>query len=328
MKSKMPRCWWPIGHLRGWLGPSGFGSKSSWRDVIADLDPGSASRNCVLITGATAGIGFETLKAFCSTGATVVVGARDEARAKALACELMSKTTSIVRVLRLDLSCSKSVHAFVDAFLALNLKLTVLVNNAGIMPCPFDADSHRDLAFHVNFLNHFVLTQLLLESFDPAGARVVTVTSEVYRFSYPEGIRFGKIDDDRGYDSVKSYAQSKLALLLWTRYQGEALRERGVQFFAVHPGSVATQGSARARKSSGWRGALLHCVGAPFVKSVECGAATTIYCALHPGASMYNRFGEYYFASCNPRGVREISRDATLARRLVEYAARELDASA
>jgi WW domain-containing oxidoreductase len=315
--------------LRGWLGPSGFGSKSSWRDVIADLDPGSASRNCVLITGATAGIGFETLKAFCSTGATVVVGARDEARAKALACELMSKTTSIVRVLRLDLSCSKSVHAFVDAFLALNLKLTVLVNNAGIMPCPFDADSHRDLAFHVNFLNHFVLTQLLLESFDPAGAnRVVNVTSEVYRFSYPEGIRFGKIDDDRGYDSVKSYAQSKLALLLWTRYQGEALRERGVQFFAVHPGSVATQGSARARKSSGWRGALLHCVGAPFVKSVECGAATTIYCALHPGASMYNRFGEYYFASCNPRGVREISRDATLARRLVEYAARELDASA
>ena len=139
MKSKLPRCWWPIGHLRGWLGPSGFGSKSTWRDVIDDLYPGSASGNCVLITGATAGIGLETLKAFCSTGATVVVGARDETRAKALACELMSETTSIVRVLRLDLSCSKSVHEFVDAFLALNLKLTVLVNNAGIMPCPFDA---------------------------------------------------------------------------------------------------------------------------------------------------------------------------------------------
>jgi WW domain-containing oxidoreductase len=174
----------------------------------------------------------------------------------------------------------------------------------------------------VNFLNHFVLTQLLLGSFDPTGARVINVTSEVYRFSYPEGVRFGKIDDFRGYDSVKSYAQSKLALLLWTIRQGDLLRERNVHFFAVHPGSVNTHGSARARQSSGWRGTLLHCIGAPFVKSVECGAATTIYCALHPGALLYNRFGEYYFASCNPRGVTKLSRDQALQTRLVQYASR------
>ena len=57
----------------------------------------------------------------------------------------------------------RSVRAFADAFLALELPLHILVHNAGIMPCPFQltADGH-ELAFQVNYLSPRLLTARLL----------------------------------------------------------------------------------------------------------------------------------------------------------------------
>ena len=322
MVYRAPCCWWPIGHLRGWRGPSGFGAKSSWRDVLNECK--NVRQRTIIITGATAGIGLETLKAFASTGATIIIGARDETKARNIACELMGKTQSIVRVEKLDLSSLESVRRFAQSFNDLGLSLDILINNAGLMPCPYDDTKNRDLSFHVNFLSHFYLTELLLPSMS-TGARVVNVTSEIYRFSYPSGIRF-PIDDAKGYDAVKSYGQSKLALLLWTLNQANYLQERGVEIFAVHPGSVRTAGSETARRSSsGWRGAILHCIGAPFVKDVSAGASTIVFCAAHDVAIRYAHEGYRYFASCNPRGVTAIASNSDLARRLIDYATRACD---
>jgi len=279
-------------------------------------------KKCVVITGATAGIGLEVLGAFASTGATIVIGARDEARARHVACDLMRTTRAIVRVEKLDLGSFDSVRRFVASFMQLGLTLDILINNAGLMPCPYDEINHIDLPFQVNFLSHFLLTELLLPNM-ATGARVVSVTSEVYRFSYAGGIRFGHINDAKGYDAVYSYGQSKLALMLWTSSQASLMQSRGVQMFAVHPGSAHTEGAENARRSnSGWRGAILHCMGAPFVKSVESAAATIVFCAAHPKAETYALEGHRYFASCNPRNTTKMAEDSALARRLVNYAQR------
>ena len=153
------------------------------------------------------------------------------------------------------------------------------------MPCAYDAARGQDPAWHVNFLGHFILTQKLLPHM-ARGARVCNVTSEVYRFSYDSrDLPLDDVDDPTKYDAVKSYGQSKLAIVLWTCHQARspALVERDVSMMLVHPGSVETTKAPReARRQSGWRGAVLHCIGAPFVKSLECGAATTVYAALHP----------------------------------------------
>jgi len=321
-----PCCWWPIGHLRGWVHPdTGFGSKTTWGDVLADCESHKFRNKCVVITGATAGIGRETLNAFAQMGATIIIGARDEDSARAIACEVMGETRAIVRVLELDLSCLDSVHNFAAELLDLNIGIDVLINNAGIMPCEFDEENSRDLMFHVNFLSHFALTQLLLQSgYFNDGARVVNVSSAVYMFSYPGGVRFGAIDDAKGYDAVKSYGQSKLAQILWTNVQNKILQRDGVDvaIFAVHPGSVNTTGSEAARKaSSGWRGALLHCIGAPFTKSLSAGAATTVFAACHPRALEYLREeGFTFFASCNPRRLSKTAADEALAQKLYDYA--------
>jgi len=320
-----PCCWWPIGHLRGWKGRSGFGAKSSWRDVLVGLPAELLRKKTLVMTGATSGIGLETLRAFAHTGAYIIIGARDVARAIPIANELMAQTGSTIRVLPLDsLGNIDAVHKFAEAVFALNRKIDIIVNNAGLLPCPYNETQQRDELWHVNFVGHYTLTQRLLPIL-AQGARIVNVVSEVYRFSYRGGIRWGPtIDEEEGYDAVKSYAQSKLALILWTHDQGEKLRSdrREIQCFAVHPGSVRTEASEQARNSSGWRGSILNCIGAPFVKSLECGAATTVYCALHPTARSWNHFGLYYYASCNPRRVNKVAADPVLARRVVQIAER------
>lgn len=321
-----PCCWWPLGHIRGWKGPSGFGAKSSWRDVVDDLAPTDV-RKTIVVTGGSRGLGAETVRAFASVGATIVIGARDETHAKSFACELMSNTRAIVHVVELDLRSYESIVAFVRAVARLHLgDVNVLVNNAGVMPCAYDAARGQDPAWHVNFLGHFILTQKLLPHM-ARGARVCNVTSEVYRFSYDSrDLPLDDVDDPTKYDAVKSYGQSKLAIVLWTCHQARspALVERDVSMMLVHPGSVETNGAAEARRQSGWRGAVLHCIGAPFVKSLECGAATTVYAALHPSAAAYAEFGHRYFASCNPRETTKQARDRDLARRVTERAAEYL----
>ena len=324
---RTPCCWWPLGHIRGWKGPSGFGAKSSWRDVIDDLPP-TDERKTIVVTGGSRGVGAETVRAFAAVGATIVIGARDETLAKSLACELMSTSRAIVHVVELDLRSYESIVAFARAVARLHSGgVDVLVNNAGVMPCEYDAARGQDPAWHVNFLGHFILTQKMLPHM-ARGGRVVNLTSEVYRYSYRRdlGDALDDVDDPTKYDAVKSYGQSKLAIVLWTCHQARspALVERDITMASVHPGSVETEGAAEARRRSGWRGAVLHCIGAPFVKCLECGAATTVYAALHPSARAYVAFGHRYFASCNPRETTKQARDRDLARRVTEHAADHL----
>lgn len=323
---RTPCCWWPLGHIRGWKGPSGFGAKSSWRDVIDDLPP-TDERKTIVVTGGSRGVGAETVRAFAAVGATIVIGARDENLAKSLAVELMSTSRAIVHVVELDLRSYESIVAFARAVARLHSGgVDVLVNNAGVMPCAYDASRGQDPAWHVNFLGHFILTQKMLPNMARRGC-VVNVASEIYRWSYnARDLFFDDVDDPTKYDAVKSYGQSKLAIVLWTCHQARspALVERDITMASVHPGSVETEGAAEARRRSGWRGAVLHCIGAPFVKSLECGAATTVYAALHPSARAYVAFGHRYFASCNPRETTKQARDRDLARRVTEHAADHL----
>ena len=208
--------------------------------------------------------------------------------------------------------------------------MNVLVNNAGVMPCAYDAARGQDPAWHVNFLGHFILTQKLLPHMARGSSSCAALdgTRCIVGRDLRGDLPLDDVDDPTKYDAVKSYGQSKLAIVLWTCHQARspALVERDVSMMLVHPGSVKASGSTlRRSRQSGWRGAVLHCIGAPFVKSLECGAATTVYAALHPSAAAYAEFGHRYFASCNPLRDDENKRArATFARRVTERAAEYL----
>jgi WW domain-containing oxidoreductase len=180
-----------------------------------------------------------------------------------------------------------SVRRFVDNFDVLDLPLNILVNNAGIAFVPFKlSEDGIELHFATNHLGHFLLTDLLLEKINVTAkesgieGRVVIVASDSYKHSYREGIRFDKINDESGYNSILAYGQSKLANILHSNELSSHLKEQDAKVVvnSLHPGAVVTN----IARYWGFLNGLLSSLGKFVLKGVEQGAATVCYLALHP----------------------------------------------
>lgn len=113
---------------------SPFGHRSTACDVVEKLD---LSSRTALVTGASSGLGIETVRALATAGAGVWMPVRNRDKGEAVAEELRQDTgNSMIHVLDLDLGCPKSVRECAASFLALDRPLHMLINNAGIMACP------------------------------------------------------------------------------------------------------------------------------------------------------------------------------------------------
>ncbi|MBA0679856.1 hypothetical protein Goari_011602 [Gossypium aridum] len=179
-----------------------------------------------------------------------------------------------IDAMELDLSSLASVRKFAADFISSGLPLNILINNAGIMATPFmlskDGIELQLATNHVGkvsinkqegkkmteqcneenlfpLLGHFLLTHLLLETMKKTAqgsteGRIVNVSSRRHKFSYPEGIRFDKINDQSGYNSLSAYGQSKLANVLHANELARRLKEDEVAITAnsLHPGAIAT----------------------------------------------------------------------------------------
>ena len=115
------------------------------------------------VTGGNSGIGLETAKDLSSRGARVIILCRNVRKAEEAAERISLETGGVVDVERLDLASLRSVRECAKRLLDNELKIDVLVNNAGVMICPNwkTADGH-DMQFGTNHLGHFLLTQLLM----------------------------------------------------------------------------------------------------------------------------------------------------------------------
>uniref|UniRef100_A0A7C9DJX5 Short-chain dehydrogenase TIC 32, chloroplastic-like n=1 Tax=Opuntia streptacantha TaxID=393608 RepID=A0A7C9DJX5_OPUST len=177
-----------------------------------------------------------------------------------------------------------------------------------------------ELQFATNHLGHFLLTNLLLDTMKKTAhnskreGRIVNVSSRRHRLSYPEGIRFDRINDPTGYNSLSAYGQSKLANVLHANELARRLKEEGLDMTAnsIHPGVVDTE---IFRYHKFFRG-LVNLVGQHIVKNIHQGAATTCYVALHPNAK--GTSGRY-FVDCNLANVSSQGIDADLAKKLWEF---------
>ncbi|KAL9225325.1 hypothetical protein vseg_001267 [Gypsophila vaccaria] len=281
-----------------------------------------ASALTAIVTGATSGIGAETARVLALRGVHVVMGVRNMAAGKDVK-EAISRdiTSAKIDAMELDLSSMDSVTKFASKFNSSGLPLNLLINNAGIMATPFTLSKDKiELQFATNHLGHFLLTNLLLEKMKKTAeetnreGRIVNVSSRRHKFSYPEGIRFDKINDPSGYNSLSAYGQSKLANLLHSNELSRRLKEDGVRITAnsVHPGAVATDLFRHINVFSG----LMSLVGRYFIKDTQQGAATTCYVALHPKVE---GISGRYFADCNIAEASSQSNDTDLARKLWEF---------
>ncbi|KAJ6326745.1 hypothetical protein OIU78_013768, partial [Salix suchowensis] len=117
--------------------------------------------------------------------------------------------TAKIDVMQLDLNSMGSVRKFASEFISLGLPLNILINNAGIMAAPFMlSQDNIEMQFATNHVGHFLLTDLVLDTMKKTAresdreGRIVILSSEAHRFTYSEGIRFDKINDESGYNSI------------------------------------------------------------------------------------------------------------------------------
>ncbi|MDV7145858.1 SDR family NAD(P)-dependent oxidoreductase [Tropicimonas sp. TH_r6] len=228
----------------------------------------------ILITGATDGIGLETARMLAGSGHKLLLHGRNpkklEAGARAIA-EISGAEP--VETYLADLSDMKQTAALADAVSAKHDRLDVLINNAGVLatPKPITADG-LDIRFAVNTLAPYLLTKRLLPLLGRSG-RVVNLSSAAQA-----PVDLQALAGRTHLSHNAAYAQSKLAITIWTRFMAVTNPE-GPMIVAVNPGSLL--GSKMVKESYGVSGGDLR-IGADILAR----AATS---AEFEGAS-----GKYY----------------------------------
>lgn len=265
------------------------------------------SGRVALVTGANTGIGLVTARELARRGAHVFLACRSASHAQAALDAIRAASgNQKVEALALDLGDFASVRQCANAFLARGLPLHLLVNNAGLAGSRGFTASGFELAFGVNHMGHFLLTQLLLERLKAsAPARIVTVASRAH--TRTDGIDWNALrQPTRTRTAIHEYAVSKLANVWFSAELGRRLAGSGVTTYALHPGVVA---------SDVWRS-----VPWPFrsliklrMISTEEGAKTSLYCATAPQCA-----GEsgLYYDKCRVRPANSLGQDTALAQEL------------
>lgn len=250
-----------------------------------------------LITGATDGIGKATATALARKGYTVVLAARNEAKAAAVTTEIvMSTGNRDVDYLIADLGSLAQLHRLAETFIVRYPRLDVLLNNAGIiMPQRELTEDGYEKTFQVNYLAQFYLTQLLLSELQksPQG-RVINLSSSVYRAGKFDP---GNLQSEYRFSTIGAYAASKLCVLLFTVELAQRLKPTRITANAVHPGIVRTP---MMRGPSGVLRAISY-AALPFSRSPNNGAATSIHLADSPYLA---QISGHYFANAKIQKVK------------------------
>jgi NAD(P)-dependent dehydrogenase (short-subunit alcohol dehydrogenase family) len=265
-----------------------FNNESTTDEVLAGLD---LSGRRFAITGAASGLGEESTRALAAHGASVLMLARNPEKnieaASRIRAEVPDADLSLDVV---DLADLASIRSFATRFLGGGQPIDVLLNNAGVMACPFGhtADGF-EMQFGTNHLGHFELTRLLQPAVVAGNQpRIVNLSSAAH------GISDVDLDDPNyehgDYDAWISYGRSKSANALHALALGSRLADDGVLAFSVHPGGIRTnlgrhldddlmqqmlerskERAAKSGESGGMR-----------FKSIPQGAATQVWAATTP----------------------------------------------
>ncbi|XP_036343889.1 retinol dehydrogenase 12-like [Rhagoletis pomonella] len=246
----------------------------------------------VIITGCSAGIGKEIALELARRGARIYMACRDAARCEATRLEIIDDTgNQQVYNRTLDLGSLESVRQFAARFVAEEQRLDILVNNADVMTTQrtLTADGF-EYQFGVNHLGHFLLTNLLLERLKVAApSRVVVMSSFMHLFG-----RINKDDLNSELRKTKifgSYANSKLANILFARKLAKLLDGTSVTVNSCNPGIVRTEAMFR-KQNPPWLWFIVDKLFGLVARTPLAGAQTALRLALDP--DLERSTGGYY----------------------------------
>ncbi|MDT5085288.1 MAG: hypothetical protein QOJ61_2331, partial [Mycobacterium sp.] len=228
----------------------------------------------VIVTGATNGVGLGTAQALAKAGAHVILAVRNTDLGKQRATE-MGGSTSVVK---LDLADLSSVRAFPDQ---VDGEFDILINNAGTLTDRrTDTVDGFEMTLGTNLLGPFALTNLLLPR---VRSQIINVGSDAHKSAT---LRLDDMHLRRNkWTRLGSYAQSKLAVMLWGLELDRRLRAAGSSIVTqlTHPGWVASNLSNLSDSPLMSLAHKAHKVVADrLANDIDEGAAPTLYCISEP----------------------------------------------
>ena len=228
-----------------------------------------AHEKIALVTGASKGIGLETVRQLAAKGVHVLLGARTLAKATEAATPLQTSGLP-VEPIELDVTNAAHIAAAAEAINSKFGRLDILINNAGIMVESVDwslnttatvAPGILRQTYDTNFFGVVALTQALLPLVlkAPAG-RIVNLSSIL------GSLTLHATEGSPIYNSKPfAYDSSKSALNAFTVHLAHALKDTPVKVNSAHPGWVKTE--------MGGEGAMME---------IADGATTSVDLALLP----------------------------------------------
>jgi NAD(P)-dependent dehydrogenase (short-subunit alcohol dehydrogenase family) len=259
------------------------GSEVTGEATWSALDVGDLTGRVALVTGANSGIGYEVTRTLAGHGAHVILGCRNQEKARRARDRMESQLArSSLELLELDLSDLASVHEAAGAVLTNHARLDLLVNNAGVMGTPYrQTPDGFELQMATNHFGHFALTGLLLNRLvTTERSRVVAVGSNMHRFGR---LRLDDLPGARPRNTWITYSTSKLANLLFVAELSRRLEAAGLPMLAVaaHPGLTRSNlaGSGVALGTSRVRRRLGRAAGTTLGQSTAAGALPVLCAA-------------------------------------------------
>ncbi|MEQ8823204.1 MAG: SDR family NAD(P)-dependent oxidoreductase [Filomicrobium sp.] len=195
----------------------------------------------ILITGSTDGIGLEAAKRLVANGHHVLLHGRNLEKLAATQEALSTfPGAGAVESYQADLSRLADVEELAKSVTENHAKLDVLINNAGIYSVSNPmTESGLDVRFVVNVLAPYLLTEKLLPLLGPDG-RILNLSSAAQ-----SPVHLDAFAGKRQLPDQAAYAQSKLALTMWSRNLADKLGANGPTVVAVNPGSLLATNMVR-----------------------------------------------------------------------------------
>jgi NAD(P)-dependent dehydrogenase (short-subunit alcohol dehydrogenase family) len=239
-------------------------------------------KKTILITGSTDGIGLETAKILVEQGHRVLLHGRNATKLKDVE-SMLSETVNGAHIESYvsDLSHMVNVAALASKIAEQHTHLDVVINNAGVYSTSNVTTSDGlDVRFAVNTFAPYFLTKQLLPLLGQSG-RVVNLSSAAQTT-----VNVDALAGKKALSDSEAYAQSKLALTMWSRILGLELKDSGPMIVSVNPASML--GSKMVKDAFGVSGGDLR-IGA----EVLCRAALSNEFSAAAGLYFDNDIGRF-----------------------------------
>jgi NAD(P)-dependent dehydrogenase (short-subunit alcohol dehydrogenase family) len=306
-----------------------FGFDTTTDQVLDGID---LTGRVIVVTGASTGLGEETSRALAAHGASVTMLVRDLAKGAAAADRIRAAhPRAQLRLEQVDLGSLASVRSSAARLAGSHQRIDVLINNAGVMACPFGHTVDGfETQFGTNHLGHFLLADLLAPLLlDGPPSRLVSLSSRGHAFAPVD------LDDPNFertvYDEFVAYGRSKTANALFAVGAQQHWGDRGLLALSVHPGGIHTElGRHMTPQVISVLQQRVASMGRTFNwKTIPQGAATQVWAATAPELAGH---GGAYLEDCSvaeitddptaPKGVRSYAVDPALAEALWEASVR------